>query len=168
MSRGEGAAGTGLQVLLEIERAARVAEGDDHDHFPRAAVPGVSGVPPIVMRESRLHVGRQPGVVAIGLFLAANHVDEALGCRDAARLSKGAAVWFRGRPPSRWLRRSLRGTSFDVGESLCREKPDREACGLACHPKLAEGERRMVSLNFASWNQLDGWLRRVDGLRRAA
>jgi hypothetical protein len=26
----------------------------------------------------------------------------------------------------------------------------------------------VVSLNFASWNQLDGWLRRVDGLRRAA
>jgi hypothetical protein len=26
----------------------------------------------------------------------------------------------------------------------------------------------MVSLNFASWNQLDGWLRQVEGLRRAA
>jgi hypothetical protein len=27
---------------------------------------------------------------------------------------------------------------------------------------------RMVSLNFPSWNQLDGWLRQVDGLRRVA
>jgi hypothetical protein len=27
---------------------------------------------------------------------------------------------------------------------------------------------RQVSLVFASWNQLDGWLRRVEGLRRAA
>jgi hypothetical protein len=26
----------------------------------------------------------------------------------------------------------------------------------------------VVSLSFASWNQLDGWLRQVDGLRRAA
>jgi hypothetical protein len=26
----------------------------------------------------------------------------------------------------------------------------------------------MVSLNFASWNQLDGWLRAVDELKRAA
>jgi hypothetical protein len=27
---------------------------------------------------------------------------------------------------------------------------------------------RMVSLNFTSWNQLDGWLRQVEVLRRAA
>jgi hypothetical protein len=26
----------------------------------------------------------------------------------------------------------------------------------------------VVSLNFASWNQLDGWLRQVEWLRRAA
>jgi len=25
----------------------------------------------------------------------------------------------------------------------------------------------VASLNFASWNQLDRWLRQVDGLRRA-
>ena len=29
-------------------------------------------------------------------------------------------------------------------------------------------EESLVSLNFASWNQLDGWLRQVDKLRRAA
>jgi hypothetical protein len=29
-------------------------------------------------------------------------------------------------------------------------------------------ERRLVTLTFASWNQLDGWLRRVEELRRAA
>ena len=28
-------------------------------------------------------------------------------------------------------------------------------------------DRRLVSVNFASWNQLNGWLRQVDG-RRAA
>ena len=28
-------------------------------------------------------------------------------------------------------------------------------------------ERRLVSLTFASWNQLDGWLRQIDGLRVA-
>jgi hypothetical protein len=26
----------------------------------------------------------------------------------------------------------------------------------------------VVSQNFASWNQLDGWLRRVQGLKRVA
>ena len=31
-----------------------------------------------------------------------------------------------------------------------------------------EPERRSVSLNFTSWNQLDRWLREVEGLRRAA
>ena len=29
-------------------------------------------------------------------------------------------------------------------------------------------ERKVVSLNFASWNQLDEWLRQVEWLRRAA
>jgi hypothetical protein len=29
-------------------------------------------------------------------------------------------------------------------------------------------ERRLVSLNFASWNLISGWLARLDGLRRAA
>jgi len=29
-------------------------------------------------------------------------------------------------------------------------------------------ERRLVTQTFASWNQLDGWLRRVEELRRAA
>jgi len=30
------------------------------------------------------------------------------------------------------------------------------------------GNERMVTLSFASWNQLDGWLRQVERLRRAA
>ena len=29
-------------------------------------------------------------------------------------------------------------------------------------------ERRLVSLNFASWNRIDAWLRRLDGLRSVA
>ncbi|MDP9205878.1 MAG: hypothetical protein M3P12_10555, partial [Gemmatimonadota bacterium] len=28
-------------------------------------------------------------------------------------------------------------------------------------------ERRLVTLTFASWNQLDGWFRRLERLRRA-
>lgn len=31
-----------------------------------------------------------------------------------------------------------------------------------------KGERRLVSRVFAGWNQLDGWLRQVEGLRRVA
>jgi hypothetical protein len=40
--------------------------------------------------------------------------------------------------------------------------------GWLASRSLAEGERRLVSLNFASWNQLDRWLRQVDGLKRVA
>ena len=32
----------------------------------------------------------------------------------------------------------------------------------------AEDERRLVSRIFASWNRMDGWLRQVEALRRAA
>jgi hypothetical protein len=32
--------------------------------------------------------------------------------------------------------------------------------------RIASG--KVVSLNFASWNQLEGWLRQVDRVRRAA
>jgi hypothetical protein len=32
----------------------------------------------------------------------------------------------------------------------------------------ARGRGKVVSQTFASWNQLDGWLRQVDGLRRVA
>jgi hypothetical protein len=40
---------------------------------------------------------------------------------------------------------------------------------LARFPPLVNTRRsRSVSLNFASWNQLDGWLRQVESLRRAA
>ena len=35
--------------------------------------------------------------------------------------------------------------------------------------KLLTARRRVVvSLTFANWNQLDGWLRQVEELRRAA
>ena len=34
-------------------------------------------------------------------------------------------------------------------------------------PSQSAGEN-LVTLNFASWNQLDAWLRQVDGLRRSA
>jgi hypothetical protein len=29
-------------------------------------------------------------------------------------------------------------------------------------------DSNVVSLNFMSWNQLDGWLRQVEGLKRVA
>ena len=34
--------------------------------------------------------------------------------------------------------------------------------------KLARGERSLVSLNLARWNQIGKWLRRVEALRYAA
>jgi hypothetical protein len=36
------------------------------------------------------------------------------------------------------------------------------------HAEVDKRERRLVSLNFASWNQLATWLTRLDSLRRAA
>jgi hypothetical protein len=44
---------------------------------------------------------------------------------------------------------------FDVGFGI--------ECGLCGINRL-----ELVSLNFTSWNQLDGWLRAVESLRRAA
>jgi hypothetical protein len=35
-------------------------------------------------------------------------------------------------------------------------------------PSLQYSVLGVVTLTFASWNQLDGWLRRVEELRRAA
>jgi hypothetical protein len=32
----------------------------------------------------------------------------------------------------------------------------------------AASERRLKTLTFASWNQIHGWLRRLEGLRGAA
>jgi hypothetical protein len=67
----------------------------------------------------------------------------------------------------RGRRRNLR-TILRRRCARCGEEPYAECDRMACHPKLAEGERRMVSQNFASWNQLDRWLRQVEGLRRLA
>lgn len=50
-------------------------------------------------------------------------------------------------------------------------RTERARCGwpeVACHPKRAEGERRMVDQTGASWNQTALWLRRLEGLKRAA
>ena len=48
---------------------------------------------------------------------------------------------------------------------VLREQPDRHESGGAKFPRSVEDE---VSRNFASWNQLDGWLRQVEALRAAA
>jgi hypothetical protein len=45
--------------------------------------------------------------------------------------------------------------AVDFGEVLRRAMVDRD-------------RTRVASPIYASWNQLDGWLRAVDGLRRAA
>jgi hypothetical protein len=45
--------------------------------------------------------------------------------------------------------------AYDVDDALDAETVDAIAVGV-------------VSPTFASWNQLDGWLRQIEGLRRAA
>ena len=60
---------------------------------------------------------------------------------------------------------ALRATADKSADSL-RVKLTR--CSWRSQPKLAVGERRLVSLNFASWNQMAGWLRQIKGLRDAA
>jgi hypothetical protein len=54
-------------------------------------------------------------------------------------------------------------------DTLLTRKPEPEEGALE-NPGQNSGQNtgNLVSLNFASWNQLDGWLRQVDGLRRAA
>jgi hypothetical protein len=80
---GECGTGTGLQGPLEFEGALRILKGDDDDELPWGAGGGVSAMPAVVVRESRLHMGRHTRVVAIWLFLAAKDVDEALWCWHA-------------------------------------------------------------------------------------
>ena len=46
-----------------------------------------------------------------------------------------------------------------------REVRLREGYGVQPSRKQS---RRLVTLNFASWNQLAGWLREIEGLRAAA
>ena len=36
------------------------------------------------------------------------------------------------------------------------------------HAPVGKGERRLVSRIFLSWNQLEGWLRQIEGLRAVA
>ena len=49
-------------------------------------------------------------------------------------------------------------------EAAARDPLER---GLRFQP-FRISDLEMVSLTFASWNQLDRWLRQVEGLRRAA
>jgi len=63
--------------------------------------------------------------------------------------------------------------------TVCGDSPERCAnvevprseAGVACQPKLTRNagkrERRLLSLIFASWNQIGEWLRRLDGVRQA-
>ena len=61
-------------------------------------------------------------------------------------------------PPSPKLRRTaFAWVQLRLGEA-----------SRSSHQVFFARERRLVTQIFASWNQLDGWLRRVDGLRRAA
>lgn len=73
---------------------------------------------------------------------------------------------------------TLRRWSFCVGPSPTQirleERLDDGECQpletfrLACQPESRpQGERRLVSRIFASWNQLDNWMRQVNRLRTA-
>ena len=56
-----------------------------------------------------------------------------------------------------------------AGRVLGRADSILSAMAVAAGRKLLiVGRKEMVSRIFASWNQLDGWLRQVDALRRAA
>jgi hypothetical protein len=58
-----------------------------------------------------------------------------------------------------------RGTS--VGEPRVGSIPVRGSSGFEA--QLVDGARvKVVSRIFVSWNQVDGWLRRADALRRAS
>ena len=60
---------------------------------------------------------------------------------------------------------ALRATADKSADSL-RVKLTR--CSWRSQPKLAVGERRLVSQTFISWNQIGQWLRQLDRLRTAA
>ena len=60
---------------------------------------------------------------------------------------------------------ALRATADKSADSL-RVKLTR--CSWRSQPKLAVGERRLVSRIFTSWNRTAVWLQAVDSLRHAA
>jgi hypothetical protein len=65
----------------------------------------------------------------------------------------------------------LQSLFFPEGIAFDGNRFNRTAATAPLFNYLAASEsadEKMVSLNFTSWNQLDGWLRQVDGLRRAA
>jgi hypothetical protein len=55
-----------------------------------------------------------------------------------------------------------------IDHGKARPKADAVWLILSGEPNSKAEGREVVSLNFASWNQLDGWLQAVDGLRQAA
>jgi hypothetical protein len=72
------AAGTGFQILLELDCATLFSERDDDDHFPGPSRRGVMGMLSVVLREAQTDVGRQPGVVPGRVSHALQDVDEPL------------------------------------------------------------------------------------------
>jgi hypothetical protein len=76
MPLGEGAAGTGLQVLLERDRTIRIRELDKRHELPRPECRGVLGATAVMHRKAPLHVVRDSDVIAIPMLHAAKNVDD--------------------------------------------------------------------------------------------
>ncbi|MBA3887687.1 MAG: hypothetical protein H0X67_18445 [Acidobacteria bacterium] len=78
----------------------------------------------------------------------------------------------------RWLifERSIVPTTFRfflVPSYVCSLNPNRLSNHVAViwqpdRAKPGRAKRDLVSRIFASWNELNGWLRQIDGLRRVA
>jgi len=86
--------GTGLQVLLECERAPLVVEFNDDVDLPRPAVGGMRVVTSIVRGQTQHEVRRQARVVADRFGSTAEDVDESLLVRHTSpkRNSHAAAM----------------------------------------------------------------------------
>jgi len=55
-----------------------------------------------------------------------------------------------------------------LGENGCQNGCQTETSASPDEQKSQNSEGKVVSRIFASWNQIAGWLRRLEGLRDAA
>ena len=65
--------------------------------------------------------------------------------------------------PKTLVARCRRSVTFVVGQPSARKTEQR----LVFADQRLEREREELSQTFASWNQMVGWLRQIDGLRGA-
>ena len=187
----ERAASSGLEISLECDRTLFVRELDDDIDIPWSAGSRVRATSVVVSCKSCRDVRCQAGVVARGLTLVFQDVDETLAearrgalqsyyrqdvVDSSERLVRSAGScgqFLREAADVRCAKTSTSGSNAKrrlVGppSRLCRYggQPSRGLPTVA-HALVGKRERRLVDQTGASWNQIASWLQQIEALQRA-